>query len=112
MTADLTQLPPSYIRCRTFGHAWDDVDPTEEERTDFDVLWPSTHLLLPTNCVRCGMRRLDVIKPSGSLAQRRYLYPEGYLMVKGDHRPKRDAFRLQLLQNRLLANRLAKRGKG
>lgn len=109
---DLTKLPPTFVRCRTFGHAWDDVDPTDAEATDFDILWGGMTDevdLLVTHCPRCTMRRLDVVGTHGNLRSRRYVYPEGYLIPKGDHRPKRAEFRVQLLANRLA---MAKRNRG
>lgn len=109
--SDLATTPPSYIRCRTFGHAWDDVNPTDDEAEDFDLLYSGTnHSLLVANCTRCGNHRSDVVNSTGSLVNRRYTYPEGYLMAKGDRRPKRAEFRLQLLANRI-ASMSAKRGK-
>jgi hypothetical protein len=108
---DLTKMPPTFVRCRTFGHAWDDVDPTDAEQDDFDLLWSGNDYdLLVTACPRCSMRRLDVVGEYGALRSRRYQYPEGYLMAKGDTRPKRAEFRVQLLANRLAAMK-AKRGK-
>ena len=108
-------MPPTFVRCRTFGHAWDDVDPTDTEQTDFDILWGgltgnSEVSLLVTACPRCTMRRMDVVgSAQGNLRSRRYLYPEGYLMSKGEHRPKRAEFRVQLLADRLA---MAKRKRG
>ena len=109
MTVDLNLMPPVYVRCRTFGHAWNDVDPTSDEADQHATRWPEGHGLLVTDCMRCSMRRLDVVGVFGKLINRRYVYPEGYLMSKGDHRPKRDEFRMQLLANRLAF--LRKRGK-
>lgn len=110
MTVDLTVMPPTFVRCRTFGHAWDDVNPTEAEQDDHNLLFGSDIPLIVTECHRCGMRRHDVVGLQGNLVQRRYEYPTGYLLPKGEHRPKRDAFRLQLLALRVQAV-AAKRGK-
>ena len=107
---DLAAMPPVFVRCRTFGHAWDDVDPTSAEQDDHNLLFGSDIPLIVTNCYRCDMRRLDVVNLTGGLVQRRYQYPTGYLMAKGEHRPKRAEFRLQLLANRK-AMVTAKRGK-
>ena len=106
---DLTKLPLSYIRCRTLGHACDDVEPTPEEVQDADLVWHGFSLLA-TCCTRCAMRRLDIVTAAGTLRSRRYNYPVGYLMAKGEHRPKRNEFRKQLLANRIFQSK-AKRGK-
>ena len=107
---DLTTMLPTFVRCRTFGHAWDDVDPTSAEQDDHNLLFGSDIPLIVTRCYRCDMRRLDVINKTGGLVQRRYQYPSGYLMAKGQHRPKRAEFRLQLLALRVQSI-AAKRGK-
>ena len=97
---DLTLMEPAYVRCRTFGHAWYDVDPSSEEQISKDLAKYNT--LIAAACVRCDMRRHDlVVSRSGELVNRRYVYPVGYILAKGVKRPKRDEFRLQLLANRL-----------
>lgn len=104
--ADLSTLPPTFVRCRTFGHAWDDVDATDTEQEQFDASWNDgeAHSLLVTECSRCSMRRIDIVHLiGGGLRSRRYTYPEGYLMPKGEHRPLRSDFRLELLGRRLRA---------
>jgi hypothetical protein len=106
---DLTKLPHSYIRCRTLGHAWDDVEPTAEEIQDADLMWHG-YSLLATCCSRCYMRRMDIVTTGGALRTRRYNYPVGYLIAKGEHRPKRIEFRKQLIANRIFQMK-AKRGK-
>lgn len=106
---DLTKLPSSYIRCRTLGHAWDDVEPTPDEVRDADIIWHGDSLLA-TCCSRCAMRRLDIAAPNGVLRTRRYNYPIGYLMAKGEQRPKRSDFRKQLIAYRIIQSK-TKRGK-
>jgi hypothetical protein len=94
-------LPLPFLRCRTFGHAWDEVSASPQEQVDFFALWSDDHDLIVTDCSRCAMRRLDVVDPAGMLSQRRYTYPNGYLMARGAPRPRRNQFRLELIATRI-----------
>jgi hypothetical protein len=77
-----------FIRCRTLGHAWIDVDST----------WtPSWGIPLTLRCERCDMERRDTINNAGELSTRRYTRPLGYLYTKDDPTPTRSQFRLMLL---------------
>ena len=76
-----------YIRCRTMGHAWFDVDST----------WvPAFGTPLTFHCERCGSERRDIIDINGDLASRSYIKPHGYDLEKGSDRPTRSDFRLML----------------
>lgn len=77
-----------YVRCRTLGHAWFDVDST----------WTSPFGTPMTfRCERCGSERRDVIDQWGGLRARTYHKPRGYDLSRGEDRPARADFRLMLL---------------
>lgn len=60
----------TYLHCRTFGHSWH-VGEGQSEGTAF-----YRFVLI---CETCKTRRLDAInRRTGSMAGRRYEYPEGY----------------------------------
>jgi hypothetical protein len=86
----------SYTLCRTLGHAWAE---NEEQGDVVDGIVPLT-----LNCLRCKMERRDGIDVrTGQLLQRSYVYPQDYLIKKGQRRPKRHEYRLVLLAERLAA---------
>lgn len=59
------------LRCRSFGHSWEDFNPIDARK-------PSYGWLFSLRCVRCGTERHDVIDSRGFLNGRRYLYPDDY----------------------------------
>lgn len=77
-----------YVRCRTWGHAWEEFVPRGTR--------PRWGELFTLRCVRCGTERHDVINALGALGQRRYIYPDDYKLAL-DETPTRDAFRLELV---------------
>ena len=88
-----------YVRCRTLGHAWDDIPvPANEAIPGEAQIW--------LRCVHCGTVRKDRIGArTGYLAGRSYEYPEDYALA-GDEIPTRDEWRLTLLD---VAGQLADR---
>lgn len=60
-----------YLKCRTWGHSWDDFTPTEMRRPSFG--WRYS-----LRCVRCGTERHDLIGRLGDVLSRQYIYPEAY----------------------------------
>lgn len=72
MTDDLptlTELKLAYVRCKTYGHSWDEFRSTTATR--------SANLTL--RCDRCGMHRYDQVSPTtGELDGRSYDRPPGY----------------------------------
>jgi len=61
---------PSFVRCRTLGHAWDTATPTRK---------PLFGVLMALQCVSCGMIREDILQPdTGELLGRAYHKPLGY----------------------------------
>lgn len=76
-----------FVRCRTFGHAWEDIPATPHP--DGHAFW--------LRCVHCGGERHDVIdRRYGELVARRYDMPDGYGM-SADEIPTRAEFRLRLM---------------
>lgn len=64
----------AYLRCRSFGHAWDDRSGTTN--------WKAMYLFgaqVTLRCIRCNTRRRDIWSTaSGQLISRQYEYPDGY----------------------------------
>lgn len=85
MARPLIDMREEYVRCRTLGHAWDDLH-DHGYRASFG--W-----LLAFRCTRCTMVRLDVIDALGRLGSRRYVQPEGYRL---ESKIPRDDFRREL----------------
>jgi hypothetical protein len=76
-----------FLRCRTFGHSWDDIPVTESD-PDGHSFW--------LRCVNCATVRRDVFdRHYGHLLRRKYDYPDDYQLAADDV-PSRDEFRLRL----------------
>ena len=76
-----------YLRCRTWGHAWEEFVPQGQR--------PRWGELFSLRCTRCATERYDVINNLGALGSRRYVYPDGYQLAASET-PTRDAFRVEL----------------
>lgn len=74
----------SYVACRTYGHAWDEIDADKQSRIGW-YLW--------LRCQRCGTIRMDTVDRHGHLSERSYRYPDGY---KSAVKLSRDEYRLAL----------------
>jgi hypothetical protein len=70
-----TPLDNTYVRCRSYGHAWDEFAP-------IDLAPPLYGWRLSLRCTRCGTERHDNVDFKGQVMGRRYLYVDGY-MQKG-----------------------------
>jgi hypothetical protein len=81
----------AYLRCRTYGHAWDEFAPIEMESP-----WYGWRLSL--RCIRCSTERHDNIAyTTGFVMGRHYIYPDDYQMVGlKDERPGKEVFREEL----------------
>lgn len=66
-----TQIDIAYLRCRSYGHAWDEFNPI-----DMEAPWYGWRLSL--RCLRCTTERHDNIDFKGKVMGRRYIYPQGY----------------------------------
>jgi hypothetical protein len=85
---DTYGLDESMIRCRTYGHAWDEFYPSVKGP-------PSFGWRLSLRCTRCTTERHDTIDVLGHVAAREYLYPEGYHLLR-DETPTRDQLRVAM----------------
>lgn len=84
----------TFLRCRAYHHAWDDVD---------SLHWhPTMGEPLTLRCMRCGSERRDQIGYStGELVTRRYVYTAGYLLGPDDDKPTHnDYVRMLVVQRR------------
>jgi hypothetical protein len=61
----------AYLRCRTYGHAWDEFAP-------IDLNPPAYGWRLCLRCTRCMTERYDNVDFKGRVMSRRYVYPERY----------------------------------
>lgn len=66
----LSRLDDEYVKCRSWGHEWDDFMPLRRRAG-----WGT---LLSLRCSRCGTERHDTIDAQGDLSAREYKYPENY----------------------------------
>lgn len=79
---------PEYVRCRTLGHAWDDIPVTRP---------PEFGAAIDLRCIHCYTVRRDIVsRYSGRLISRQYTYPDEY-KDSGDDRPGRNDYRVQWL---------------
>lgn len=68
----LEGYPTKYLRCRTFGHAWEEFIPVGKEKGigfRFSLL-----------CTACGTERHDAIDTNGQLLNRQYEHPDEYYL--------------------------------
>jgi hypothetical protein len=82
-------ITPAVIRCRTYGHAWDEFSP-------IDLGPPEFGWRLSLRCTRCLTERHDTIDLNGGVAVRRYIHPEGYSDVLGEEKMTRAEYRQAL----------------
>lgn len=86
----LRALALDQVRCRTYGHGWDEFSPMRRPAKFGDRL--------SLRCVRCGAERHDIVSwIDGALLQREYVYPEGYAIAE---RHSRADFRAALVNRR------------
>jgi hypothetical protein len=65
-----TELSLTYLKCRSWRHAWDDFNP----KWDPPVYGYRESL----RCTRCGTERHYVFDFHHRLISKRYIYPDGY----------------------------------
>lgn len=64
------------VRCKTFGHAWDEFHP-------INMRGPSFGWRISIRCTRgCGTERHDLINDLGMLLQREYRYDPDYKLFE------------------------------
>jgi hypothetical protein len=66
----LAKLNDEFVKCRSWGHEWDDFMPLRRR-----AAWGT---LLSLRCTRCGAERHDTIDAQGEISAREYKYPDGY----------------------------------
>lgn len=82
----------SYVECKTYGHSWDEYNPSDG---DLDG-WAYR---LTLRCTRCTTTRHDYLDKAGELGRRHYSYPDGYRDPKEQKR-KRPEMRLLIVVTR------------
>lgn len=96
-TPNIGKLPTNLLRCRTFGHLWEEFVPVGVRRPSFGF----RYALL---CTSCGTERFDIIATTGDVVHRKYYYADGY---KLDLPATRDECRVEYKRRR---NRTVRRG--
>lgn len=69
-------LSNDFLRCRTYGHSWDDFYPDDMRSPSFG--WRES-----LRCTRCTTERHRLIGRHGEVMQSSYYYADGYQMDKG-----------------------------
>lgn len=77
------------LRCRIYGHAWDEFFPN-------NMGVPIGGWRLSLRCMRCTTERHDIIDHRGAVSNRRYIYVDGYSQA-GDEKPTREEMRQNML---------------
>lgn len=67
----LAGYPTEYLRCRTFGHSWEEFVPVGKRKQEHGFRFSML-------CVSCGMERHDILDVNGRLNGRQYVQPDGY----------------------------------
>lgn len=81
----------AFTECHTIGHSW-------------SVSGLSTHggaKVIHLLCTRCTAVRDDPVTSTGAVVGRKYTYPDGYLLAKGDEKLSRPEHRMALLSEML-----------
>jgi hypothetical protein len=72
------------LRCRIFGHAWDEV-PVGAVIDSYTT--PLSHkIVIALQCMRCKTARIDSWNRWGALGGRKYIYPDDYKSLNEDLR--------------------------
>ena len=94
-----TDLPLEWLKCRAFGHAWEEFVPVGKRK-------PPYGFRISLLCTSCNMERHDILDTYGRLASRKYDAPEGYYGL-GPH--ERSDFRLAYNSKRKRAELIRQR---
>jgi hypothetical protein len=109
-TVDYTSprdLEDAYLKCRVFGHNWDD-NPNAEFSP---ALWRTSAGAVALRCERCTMERYDYIGKDMQVASRRYKAPKGYSKMSHDD-GARPTLRRELFRRSLLVHSYKRRANG
>lgn len=75
---EVRALENAYLKCRSFGHAWDDVT----GNVDPHNITYLTGSRITLRCISCTTEREDIVSTTtGDLIQRIYTYPERYKLI-------------------------------
>lgn len=85
----LDELEEAFLRCRAYGHSWDEYSPNDRR----SIFRDEVHL----RCVRCHTERHDAESLTGDIIARQYEYPIGYKLAG---MVPRSEFRLALRRRR------------
>jgi hypothetical protein len=96
---ELLELPTEWLKCRSFGHTWEEFLPVGKRKPEFGFR-------ISLLCTTCSMERHDILDVLGNLATRDYKEPEGYYGVGQFTRAE---FRVAYDQKRS-TRRIARRG--
>lgn len=95
-----TDLSTDHLKCRAFGHRWEEFIPVGMGKPEFGFRFS----LL---CTRCGTERHDLIDQLGQVAHRAYHYADEYELGTLE-KPTREDIRLHLHERK---RSVARRGK-
>lgn len=104
---DPRDLRDEYLKCRVFGHNWDELLDAEFS----PVLWRTAAGAVALRCVRCAMERYDYIGKDMLISSRRYKAPRGYSRVSRDE-GSRPILRGELFRRSLLVHSYKTRANG
>lgn len=98
MARQYKELKLSFLKCRTYGHEWDDVSGLPGNRT-VEYL---RGIRITLRCARCATIRHEVWSSvTGECMARYYTYPDGYSTTRWDGKGTiKEAFRRELLARR------------
>jgi hypothetical protein len=69
----LRNYPLVFLRCRAWGHQWDEFQPLRPKNR--------TSTILSLLCERCSSERYDTLDYKGAVWARQYEYADGYAMT-------------------------------
>lgn len=76
VSGELNELNDDFLKCRTYGHSWDQIPSTLAD-PEYQRMYAWYDIL---RCVTCGTERYDGVLPSGEVDTRAYKYPDGYIV--------------------------------
>lgn len=101
MIRTVGELHLNFVRCRTMGHAWDEFPAALFARKPTVFSWQEAF-----RCTRCATEKYESYSLQGQVAQRQYVYPDGYKLAE---KLTRAEFRLEL---RMRRRRMVRKKKG
>lgn len=99
MTTRLHRVHSDYLKCRSWGHMWDDYRPLGRDHGDF---------VLTLRCDRCATERVDTLDSAGDVIRRSYEYPEDYKItgyISGDRATAPELRKEIMLRSRRVASK-------